>query len=109
MNHETHQAVLLQNQVRLPLPQFNRIVAQYMEEAIVLRGGHGQFEDLPNEVRHNGAAAAPLRVQMGYVWNRHVIGKIQSIVPVDIPVQTGRAKSPSSITRSVRVNMRHAL
>src|SRR6266853_7017870 len=75
-----------------------------MEESIILRGRYRQLQDSADEVRHHGAAAAALRIQMRHVGNRHVIRKLECVKPVGVAVEDSGAKPPSPITLRVVVD-----
>src|SRR4029077_12253775 len=67
-----------------------------MEKRIILRCGYRKFEDLANEEREHRAAAAALGIEVRNVRNRHVVGEIESVVPILIPIQHSRSEAQST-------------
>ena len=63
MNDEADEAVLFQNQFGLRLPQINRVLFENVQEHVILNRSYGQLEHFSDEVRHDCAASAGLRVQ----------------------------------------------
>src|SRR5438552_14294325 len=58
-----------------------------MKECVVLGRGQRKFENVADEVGQHGAAAARLRIQVRDIGNRHVVGKLQRVVPLQVPIE----------------------
>jgi|SRR5580704_7522220 hypothetical protein len=75
-----------------------------MEKRVILRCGYRKFEDLADEEREHRAATAALGIEMRNVRNRHVVGEIERIVPIHVPVQPGRSEAQSTKSPRVPIN-----
>src|SRR5579863_1027832 len=93
VDDEAHQAKLLADDRRLLSPDACGVVAEDMEERIVLNRSDRNLENIANEIGHHRTAAAALRIEMGHVWNRHIVGKFQLVVPELLSIKNSRAKS----------------
>src|SRR5437867_3644553 len=93
MDVKTDQTMFLGDESDLSFPQFDRIIVQNMEERVVLCRCQRKFEDLADEIRHNSAAAAPLRVQVRDIGDGHVIGEVQCVVPVQVSIEHSGPKA----------------
>ena len=87
MHNEANQTVLLKNKFDLLLPKIHRVLAEDIEQSVVLRGHDGNFQDFANKVRLSRAAAARLRIEMADIRHRHVVGAIEEFVPIEISIQ----------------------
>jgi hypothetical protein len=54
---------------------------------VILRAGYGEFDNVAYEVGHHRAASAALRIEVSNVGYRHVVRKVEGIVPVCIAVE----------------------
>jgi hypothetical protein len=70
----------------LGLPQIDSVLAQDVEQSVVLCGGHRKFEDVADEIGEDRAASPTLRIQVTDVGRRHVIFELQRIIPVQISI-----------------------
>src|SRR3954452_20998867 len=104
MHDKADQTVLLHDAVYLVAPEVKRASFQNMEQRVILSGGDGQFQDVPDEVRHYGAAPARLRVEMSDVGHRHIVGESESVIPLQISIQNAGAESAASKPERVFVN-----
>src|SRR5713226_8108524 len=75
-----------------------------MEEGVVLNSGYREFKDIPNKIRHDGAAAAVLRIKMGDIRNRHVEGKLKSVIPFGLSVKYRSPESLSTIFAPIAID-----
>src|SRR5580704_4809587 len=96
MNQNTDEPMLRHDQVKLLLPQVERIISQDVEESVILGACHWNLNHLADEIGHYRATSATLRIEMRYVWNRHVVSKVQHIVPISIAIQCSRSESRST-------------
>src|SRR5258708_13322465 len=94
VGNKTHHSVSSPDESQLFLPKVQRIVIQNMKERIILSGSERKLEDFANEIRHNRATATAQWFQMGDVWNRHVVRKVQRIIPVFISLHSPAPKAP---------------
>src|SRR5258707_6565809 len=102
MHNEANQTVLLKNKFDLLLPKIHRVLAEDIEQSVVLRGHDGNFQDFANKVRLSRAAAARLRIEMADIRPRHVVGAIEEFVPIEISIQnagtiTGGVEFPAVV------------
>src|SRR5579859_2640674 len=104
MNYEAYQPMLVANQGDLLLPKLRGVITQNVEERVVLRAGHGKLDDVSDKVWHHRAAAATLRIEMCHVGNRHVIGELESVVPVCVTVEDTGAKPLGAVFPCVFVD-----
>ena len=74
--------MLLDDQIKLRLPGLDRVLTEDVKDRVILRCCEGYFQNLPDEIWHDSAASAPLDFQMGDIRNRHVIGELESVIPV---------------------------
>src|SRR5437899_682657 len=58
-----------------------------MEQGIILCCRQWKLKNIPDEIRHDRAATAPLRVQMADIRHRHIVGECKRVVPIWIPVE----------------------
>src|SRR6267378_4841482 len=86
MSQKADQPISSPNETQLLFPQINRVVLQYVKERIVLSSCEREFQDLPDEIGHYGATTAPQRLQMSNIRNRHVIRKLEQLVPFLLPI-----------------------
>src|SRR5690349_19133671 len=91
MHDKANQPVLLENQIDLLLPQIHRILAQDVEESVVLRSDNRNFQDFADEVWFRRTAATTLRIQMADIGDGHIVGTIEKFVPIEIAVKNARA------------------
>src|SRR6266403_5118294 len=96
MDDEAHQAMLRGDEGDLTLPEIDRVVGQDVEEGIILRGRQRELEDVTDEERHHRAAASSLSLQVADIGHRHVVGKVEQLEPVGIPIQRARTESESA-------------
>src|SRR6266852_7138511 len=75
-----------------------------MEEGVVLNSGDREFKDIPNKIRHDGAAAAVLRIKMGDIRNRHVEGKLKGIIPFGLAVKYRGPEALSAIFAPITID-----
>src|SRR5208283_5157995 len=104
MNDEGDQPVMFPDEGNLLFPQFDRVVIENLKERVVLRARHRKLNDLSNEIRHDGAATASLRVEMGHVGNRHIIGELESVIPVRVAVEDAGSKALGAILPGIVVD-----
>src|SRR5262245_60047773 len=104
MDDKTHEAVFLQNQVHLNLPQANATLIENMEQRVILDCGHRQFKNISDEVRHYRAAAATLRIYRSNVRHGHVEGKIQGIVPLRPAIKYSGSEPDGAILLCVAID-----
>src|SRR6202790_4758245 len=98
--------MFLHDQGDLFFPPVDRIVLQDLKQGINLRRGQRQLEDFTHEKGHDRAAAALLSFQMPDVRNGQIVGKVQCVIPIQVPVQgsgaeTGRAEFLSILIDSL--------
>src|ERR1700744_4354308 len=60
-----------------------------MEKNVVLSRGYRDFQDVANKVGHDSTAAATLRIQMCDVGYGHVVGKVESVIPIEVSIKDG--------------------
>ena len=75
-----------------------------MKDRIILAGGQRQFEYLAYEKWEDRATPAAFRFQMGNAGERHIVGKLISIIPIERPVHGSRTKSLCVVFMPVTVN-----
>ena len=105
MHDETHEAMILSNKPDLPLPKVKRIVGKDIEEGVVLRSRQWKFQHLADEIRHHGTAPAKLSLQMSHVGNRHVVGKIIRIVPIEPTIKHSGPEAKRTVLLHVSVDL----
>jgi len=93
MDDEAHEAVAGEDERGLAFPDFDGVVVEDVEEGVVLDVGDGDFEEVADEVRHDGAAAAALRIEVGDVGDGHVVGEVELVEPVLIAVEDSGAET----------------
>src|SRR5438105_8650326 len=96
--------MLLGNQVDLLFPQLRGILIEDVEQGIVLRRGDRQLQGLTDEKWHHRATATSLWVQMTNAWHRHVISKVQGLIPILISVENGGTKAGGSVISAVSID-----
>src|SRR5260370_5673865 len=104
MNNEANQTVLFQNSLGLHLPHLNRPPVQKVKQRVVLNCGYRQLENVPNEIGHDGAAAAQLWVEVRNVRHRHVEREIKILVPFRFAIQHRRAKALCPVLLSIAID-----
>ena len=108
MDDEAHQAVIFHDEFRLPLPQVNRVVSQDVKQRIVLRRGDREFQQLPDEIRHYGAAATALGIEVRDVGHRHFIREIKIVEPFFAAIENRGAKSFRAPLSAILINFGHS-
>src|SRR6266403_3766356 len=96
MDDEAHQAMLRRDEGDLTLPEIDRVVGQDVEEGIILGGRQRELEDVTDKERHHRAAASSLSLQVFNTGHRHVVGEVEQLEPVGIPIQGARTESKSA-------------
>src|SRR6266404_598630 len=96
--------MILQNQLDLSFPQFNRTFIQKVEQRVVLNRRHGEFEDIPDKIRHNGATATVLGIKVRDIGNRHVERKFKGVIPFRLSVERRGPESLSAILAPIVVD-----
>src|ERR1700735_1213260 len=76
-----------------------------MKQGIILRGCQRQFENFTDEIRHQRAATAALRLKMRHIWNRHDVGKVERLIPVLISIHRSSTKSSGAKSFCVKVDL----
>src|SRR5215472_3640676 len=76
-----------------------------MKHRIVLAGRQREFENSSDKKRHYSATAASLRVQVCYVWHRHVVGEFEGIIPFQIMVHGPGAETPRIVLFRVFIDL----
>src|SRR5215471_19332555 len=84
------------------------MLAKNVEERVVLRGDDGDLEHLAYKIRFGGATSTGLRVQVTHIRHRHVVGILERVVPIEIPVQNAGAIARCLEPFSVGVDTRHS-
>src|ERR1700733_16022165 len=75
-----------------------------MNQGVVLRGRQRQLKDITYEVRHYRAAATSLRLQVGHIGHRHVVGKLKRIIPSEIAIHRASTEAARIVLMNVAVN-----
>src|SRR5579859_2490713 len=107
MNNKTDQAIVLQDQLNLPLPKIHRILSEDVEKCVVLRGGYRYFENAADEIRLRCAASATLRIKMANVGHGHIVGVVEEFIPVEIAIQHSGTITKSAKLSAIVVNAGH--
>src|SRR5436190_2547324 len=93
MDDERHQAMRVEDCLRLLLPYSRREVIENVKQCVILGRRQGELSNSAwQEVRHNAATSAALSLEASNVRHRHVVRKIQMLEPVGIPIQDGRTE-----------------
>src|SRR6266852_5456447 len=92
------------DQPDLFFPHSYRIVAEYMPQGIILCGRHRKLQQATDEIRHDRAAATGLDLQMPRARHGHVVGKIEMLKPLHLPVQHGGSKALGPYCLSVQID-----
>src|SRR5271165_1686068 len=108
MYDNADQSTTLQDELALLFPQINGVCIEDIKEGIILCDCDRNFQDIVDKVGKERATSPSLWVEMPDVGNRHVIGKIKSIVPMKIPVQNPRAETRCLIVLCVLVDLSRA-
>src|SRR5205814_176709 len=104
---ETHQAALFKNCVDLLSPKVDRSLSKNIEQGVVLTGCEGQLHGVADKIRQHRTATAALRVEMSDIRHRHVIGKTQVRIPVQVPIQDRRSEACGAIFLRKSFDMLH--
>src|SRR5579864_1201541 len=64
-----------------------------MENRIVLTGCQRNFKNSSHKKGHYRATATSLRLQVRYVWHRHIVREFEGIIPVQIVVHGPSAEA----------------
>src|SRR5215472_3698551 len=97
MHDKANETVLLFDDLDLLFPQVGGVTVQDVEQPIVLRRGDRELNQVADEVRHHCATPASLRIKMRGVWHRHVVGGLQSVIPLLVAIHDCRTKSARSV------------
>ena len=109
MNDDADQAMFFHDELDLALPQSGRVVVQDMKQGVVLRRGHRYFQHLADKVRHHRAATAPLRIEVRDVRHRHVVFKIEQVIPELVAIEHSRSKTRRAKLLAIRIDLGRAL
>src|SRR5215469_11099872 len=93
VNDETEQAIFLEDQFGLRFPQFDRAFVQDVEESVILNRCYRKLQRVSDKKRHHCTAAPLLGIQRRYVGKRHIVRKIERVVPFRFTVQHGGAEA----------------
>src|SRR5580658_13391 len=104
MHDKTHQAISLANHAKLFLPKVNRILAQDVNERVVLDGCQREFKNISYEEGHHGAATAPFRLQVRDIWQRHIVGELERVVPIQLAIHRPGAETLGMILTGIVVD-----
>jgi len=87
-------------------PEADGTIIENVEQIVVLRRRHRQFHHVADKKWHHGAAAALLRIQVGHVRHRHVVGELECVIPELLAVKNRGSKPLRSILLSVSIDLR---
>src|SRR5579871_6166792 len=93
MNDKGREAMARGDGVHFRFPQVERILAEDVEQRIILRGGERELEQPAQKIRHHRTASAPLRLEMGAARKGHVVGEFKCVRPLRVAVHAAGAKT----------------
>src|SRR5215469_736538 len=104
MNDETEQAIVPEDQFGLRFPQLDRAFVQDVEQSVILNRCYRKLQHVSDKKRHHCTAATWLGIQRRYVGKRHIICKIERVVPFRFTVEHSRAEACRAEFASILIN-----
>src|SRR2546422_360483 len=76
-----------------------------MEKSIILAGRQWNLKKLSNKIGHHSATATSLWLEMCDVRYRHIIGKLERVKPILVPIHGARTKPPRVVRLGVFIDL----
>src|SRR5205085_485758 len=92
-----------------PPPERGRVLAEDVEQRVILRERKRQLEDLADEVRHHRAAAAALGLEVRDVRHGHVEGELERVEPLLFAIHRPGSEAAAAEAPGVSVDLGRTL
>src|SRR5208282_5252269 len=109
MDDEAHKPMFFHNELDLPFPEVDRVFLENVEQRVILGYSHRQFQNVPNEIWHNGTTPTSLRIQVRHIWNRHIVSEVERVVPYLLAIEYPCAEANSAVFLSIGIDLGRTL